>query len=234
MKRHSILSGLFVLLFLAACKNDTIVQNTDSGSFRGNVALVSAMGDTLSNYSGVTIRIEGTPFQATSNTVGDWEIDNVPAGIYNLLLSKPGFDTLLLPQYQFSGAGVSFVVSTAIQALPMDSLPFTITNTTQDSLPTYYLGLITILGGVAGPDSLMQDFLEVSSDSGFTSDGTMTPYLNSDTLVNASIGFNEPPNKSGTMVTVRSHLLARMPSARFTYFQQAASPYTVEHSIRLP
>ena len=238
MKLKLTLSLLAGLTIFGGCKNNTIVENNDVGSFRGNVALVSAMGDTLSNYAGVTIAIEGTTLQATSSATGDWNIENVPAGIYNLLFTKPGFDTLIIPKVEFSGAGVSFMMSTAIQALPMDSLVFTLTNTTEDSITTpgseYYLGLLTMRGGVVGPDSLEQDFLTVSSDSGFTSDGTITPYLQNDTLVQAAIGYNEPPNKSGTMVTIQGHLLARAPKASFKYFQQATSPYTVTHSIRLP
>ncbi len=234
MRLSILLSVLLATALVGGCKNSTTVENSDTGMLRGNVALVSAMGDTLLNYAGAMVRIEGTTLQATSTTSGDWVMENVPAGIYDLLLTKPGFNTLLIPQYQFSGAGVGFVVSSAIQALPMDSLPFTLINATQDSTATYYLGLLTMRGSVSGPDSLIQDFLTVSSDSGFTSDGDISPYLDNDTLVNASIGFNEPPNRSGTIVTIRSHLLARMPKANFTYFQQAQSPYIVEHRIKLP
>ena len=234
MKIKFFLSILFGVAFLASCKNNTIVENTNVGSFRGNVALLNAEGDTLSNYSGATAHIEGTAFQATSNAAGDWEIDNVPAGIYNIMLTKPGFDTLIIPNYQFSGAGVSFVMSTAIQSLPLDSLVFTLINTTQDSTTGYYLGLLTIRGGVSGPDSLDQEFMDVSSDLGFTSDGTIQPYLINDTLVGAAIGYNEPPNKSGTVVTIQSHLVARPSKITFTYFQQATSPFTITRSIRLP
>ena len=150
------------------------------------------------------------------------------------MLTKPGFDTLIIPQYQFSGAGVSFVMSTAIQALPLDSLVFTLTNATQDSTSNYYLGLLTIHGGVSGPDSLEQEFMEVSSDSAFTSDGSIQPYLFNDTLVGAAIGYNEPPNKSGTVVTIRSYLWAQPSKAAFTYFQRALSPYSIMRSFKLP
>jgi len=231
-------STLLAIAFFGGCKNSTVIENSDVGSFHGNVALLTAEGDTLSNYAGVTARIEGTAFQATSNAVGDWEIDNVPAGIYNIILTKPGFDTLIITQYQFSGAGVSFLVSSAIQALPLDSLVFTITNTTEssDTDSYYYLGLLTIRGGVSGPDSLDQDFLSVSSDSGFTSDGTIQPYLSNDTIADGAIGYNEPPNKSGTIVTIASHLVARPPKAHliYTYFQRAISPYTVVRRFKLP
>lgn len=234
MKIQITLSILLALALLGSCKNNTIVENSDVGSFRGNVALVNAMGDTLSNHAGAIVQIEGTSFQATSNARGDWEIDNVPAGIYNIMLTKPGFDTLIIPQYQFSGAGISFLMSSAIQAFPLDSLVFTLTNATQDSTSSYYLGLLTIRGGVSGPDSLEQEFMEVSSDSGFTSDGTIQPYLMNDTLVGAAIGYNEPPNKSGTVVTIRSYLWAQPSKAAFTYFQRALSPYSIMRNFKLP
>ena len=237
MKIQASIFILFAIAIIGGCKSTTVVENY-TGTLRGNVALVDANGDTLLNYAGATAQIQGTSYQATSNAAGDWQVDNIPAGIYNILLTKPGFDTLIIPKYQYSGAGVSFIVSTAIQVLPLDSLVFTLTNTTEeyrhDSNGVYYLGLLNMRGSVSGPGSLLQDILEVSSDSGFTSDGTMTPYLFNDTLVGAAIGYNEPPNKSGTFITIRSHLLARQSKVVFSYFQQATSPYTVVRTFKLP
>ncbi len=71
MKIKLILPILFVLALFGACKSTTtVVGNSDTGTLKGNVALVNALGDTLPNYAGATIQIQGTSFQATSNTTG--------------------------------------------------------------------------------------------------------------------------------------------------------------------
>jgi hypothetical protein len=237
MKFHPILSAGLTLALLGACKSSTnVVDNTNSlGTFHGNIALVNAAGDTLSNYSGVTIQIQGTQFQATSNARGDWEIDNIPAGIYSVMLTKQGFDTLIIPQYQFSGAGISYLLNTGIQALPMDSLVFTVTNTTEDSSASGYLGLLSMTGGVSGLDSLIL-VQGLMAASGGISQGPEVILTNGQisNLNNGAIGYNEPPVVSGSVVTLRGYLYANAPHRSFTNFQQATSPFIVVRQIKLP
>jgi hypothetical protein len=237
MKIDRICPLLLALILLGACKNTTTVVESETGTLQGNVALVTALGDTLPNYAGVTIKIQGTSFEATSNATGGWEMDNVPAGIYNVLLSKPGFDTLTIPQYEFSGAGTSYLVNTGIQALPMDSLVFTVTNTTEDSTASNYLGLLSMSGYVSGPDSavLVQGAI-VASGGISQAPGVVLTNGKISNLTNGAIGYNEPPVVSGSVVTLRSYVSANLSIAteRFTYFQQATSPFIVVRTIKLP
>ncbi len=249
MKIKPFLSGILALVLLGACKSSTTVVENDLGTFHGNVALVNASGDTLTNYSGATIQIQGTQFQATSAANGDWQIDNVPAGIYNILLTKPGFDTLVIPQYQFSGAGTSFFESTAIQAIPMDSLAFTITNTGSkfsngfdshgDSIYGY-AGTLTMSGRVFGSDSLEEAHMDVTFGSVANPIMTQSPtcYIVNDSLPSNGmiINYQEPPVPSGTVVTVRSYLYAMPSKVAFKKFQQATTPYpyNVVRTITLP
>jgi hypothetical protein len=244
MKIKQTISILFALALVGGCRTTTTDVVNDLGSFRGNVALVSASGDTLSNYAGATVQIQGTQFQATSVANGDWEIDNVPAGIYNIIFTKQGFDTLVLPQFQFSGAGTTFLMSNAIQKIPMDSLAFTLNNTGSQVLTGYdgkgnpiydYEGSLAVEGYVSGPDTGIQECTVAYTYSAPFSNLSSQDfvYLINDTLppLEETIRYSEPPVTSGTVITVQTSLTAAQSTVTesFAHFQPASSPF---HSVR--
>jgi Carboxypeptidase regulatory-like domain len=123
MKIKPILFSIFALALLGACKDSTTIVENEVGILRGSVTLYDINGDSLSDRSGATILLQGTSFQTTSQTNGDFQLNNVPAGIYNVIVTKPGYDTDLTSSDQFSGAGTQFLESNVIQAIPSDSLP---------------------------------------------------------------------------------------------------------------
>ena len=206
-----------------------------AGVVRGNVALVSATGDTLSSYAGASVVLQGAGLHTTSSATGDWEIDNVPAGIYTILLTKPGFDSLVLPKFEFRGVGTSYFLSNGIQAYPMDSLVFSVTNTTEDSSSTGYLGLIGFTGGVSGPDSVALTHGVIAASGGISQSPGLT--IANGIITNGSrglIGYNEPPVQSGAVVTFRGYLYGNSPRIKIANFATAASPFTVIRTLNLP
>ena len=229
-------ASLFSIAILNGCKSTTIVDNL--GSLRGNVALVNPNADTLSNYSGAIASIQGTSFQATSNAAGDWQIDNVPAGIYNIVMTKPGFDTLVLPQVQFSGAGTSFLLSNAIQAVPQDSLDVTFNNTTIQSSGGVYEGELQIFGKLLGKDSLEQASYDITFGAGTDSATTTTQsfYVINGIPTGVTETYFEPKVASGSVVMVRSHLWARVSTTTmaFAHFQQAECASSLVRTYQLP
>jgi len=237
MKIKFVFLSLLAIAIIGGCKNSTVADN-DLGTLRGNLALVNVKGDTLSNYAGAMVQIEGTSFQATSNATGDWQIDNVPAGVYNLLLTKSGFDTLIIPQYQFSGAGTSFVINNAIQEVPMDSLVFSITNTIENTYgDTSYLGLLTMNGNLAGPDSLIQARFHIAFGADPNGSDINTYLANNQLIQGVSRGYTVPQDyKSGTVVTAWSFVWANIPKnyASYSHYQQSISPYSVKRTFILP
>ncbi|HEY3875471.1 MAG TPA: hypothetical protein VGM92_08330 [Candidatus Kapabacteria bacterium] len=135
---HRILPIFFALALFAACKSSTQIIENEVGIIRGSVQPYENC-QPLPNRSGATVSIQGTSLSTTSDTVGNWMISNVPAGIYNILITKPGFDTDLITQDQFSGAGTQFqegqqihletllpdsVLITSIQVTKMDSIRY--------------------------------------------------------------------------------------------------------------
>jgi hypothetical protein len=136
MKIHITLSLLIAATLASGCKSTTLTEDDDLGTFRGKVMLLGVNYLPLQQQEGASIAIEGTNFTTTSDGKGEWQISNVPAGIYNLIFSKAGFDTTIIIQ-EFSGAGTAFLESESIQMIPYDSIPFTASFTESDSVQHY-------------------------------------------------------------------------------------------------
>lgn len=151
---------LFLLLAAAlvgGCKNSTTVEDNDLGTLRGKVAFSDAICDPIANASGATIKIEGTGFSAVTDSSGQWEIDNVPAGIYNIIISKPGFDTNLIAEFEFNGAGTQFLENDALYASLMDSIVVSSVHlTNRDSIAERYKN-DTVLDSRGVLDSIIYD-----------------------------------------------------------------------------
>jgi hypothetical protein len=117
----------------------------------------------------------------------------------------------------------------------MDSLVYTVINTTEDSNVNEYEGLISMTGNASGPDSAyLSDGLMAASggiDQSVSATLTNGQITN---LVKGVIGYSEPPDTKGAIVTFRGYMYANNPIISFTNFQRATSPYIVERTLTLP
>jgi hypothetical protein len=258
MKKLSILFCLFILALTNSCKNTTIVENnyTTPNIIQGHVLLLGIDGDSLATQSGTTISIEGTSFQTTSDTSGNWRLNNVPAGIYNVSITKPGFDTVALQQIPFSGAGTLFVDNQHIQMIPFDSIPVLSVSisgydtTIESEKGRVYSGTLTF--GVSGPDSntlqyfewtILNSRLDSPAYSNINNIGgqsitvthgqpmtfTLQQYANSDY---PPYGFNW---KTGdTLYVVTKAYAGTTPSFLPPLLPVAFSPYTIIKKVLLP
>ncbi len=174
MKIKPILFSLLPLALLGACKSSTTVVQNDVGIIQGKVAL-SVNCNALSNDSGATVQIEETGFSATTNSLGDWTMNNVPAGIYNIIITKPGFDTDLIAQDEFSGAGTQFLENGSISStspLPDSVSILSILVTKRDSTTLVndstidtivYIYSVSMTFTMNGPDSAIS-FMQTLTD----------------------------------------------------------------------
>jgi hypothetical protein len=92
MKKSILL--LLIFTHLISCKsNDTITNSATvtTGDLVGTVELIDVHNNPLTNHSGVLVRIEGTTFSATSDSLGRWVIHDLPSKTYAITFSKPGF-----------------------------------------------------------------------------------------------------------------------------------------------
>jgi hypothetical protein len=80
-----------------------------SGDLIGRVgALMDEFGDLQEDRSGYLVTIEGSDPERTAltDTQGKFLIDKLEGGTYNLIFSKPGYQTLRVFSYQFTGGNV--------------------------------------------------------------------------------------------------------------------------------
>lgn len=95
---------------LAGCTNSADPPATPSGEkLTGTVQAFASSAPTPISPSGIEVSIQGTAYQATADTGGHFELDNVPAGVYNIIFSKPGFDSMVYPVHHLIGVGTDII-----------------------------------------------------------------------------------------------------------------------------
>lgn len=95
---------------LFGCTRNTLESDNATlqltGTLRGSVELHN-LNDSLSKHlEGVRIEIEGTNFSALTDTLGNWEIQNLPTRTYSISFSKISYSTWKNTAYSFLGGGV--------------------------------------------------------------------------------------------------------------------------------
>lgn len=90
-----------LLGLLTGCKKDTIQML--EGNIVGFVSLIDESGREMMDRSGVKIQIENTAYKAVTNQDGRFELKNVQAGTYNILIHKEGFGRCQQFSFQFVG-----------------------------------------------------------------------------------------------------------------------------------
>jgi hypothetical protein len=133
-----LLPVLLLVVLLGACTDSTnTVYVHDLGTYRGKVRQYGIDGNLTGDQTGTTVVILGTSFKAVTDTGGNFTIQNVPAGIYSLLVTKPGYDTAFMAGNQFSGSGTQFIMYPTIQRIPYDSVAILSAGLYPDSIFSY-------------------------------------------------------------------------------------------------
>ncbi len=109
--RYGGLLFVFFAVFIASCTNsvDPPAPTTTGEKLTGTVAAFGATSPTALSPVGIQVTIQGTTYQATADTGGHFEIDNIPAGVYNIIFSKPGFDSMVYPVHHLIGVGIDII-----------------------------------------------------------------------------------------------------------------------------
>ncbi len=246
MKIQRILPVFLVLALFSACKDSTTIVENEVGILRGSVIIYDVNGDSVSDRSGATISLQGTGFQATSQTNGDFQLNNVPAGIYNVIVTKPGYDTALTANYQFSGAGTQFLQSNIIQAIPSDSIPIVSVNISvkdsvqgQDTVGYEYS--INFSLDISGPDSNVMKWYEwdVARDSGTNAgliNGAKFDSINTKPIsisINSyTFGYDSYSWKPGDTLYIETRAACRSPFSNF--YPGTVSPIILTKKVVLP
>ena len=107
MKHLVILLMTLFMISVFSCKQSE--DDTLSGDLIGRVGdLMDEFGNLQQDRSGYLVIVDGSDPErsAITSANGKFVIDGLKAGTYNLIFSKPGFQTLEVFSYQFTGGNV--------------------------------------------------------------------------------------------------------------------------------
>jgi hypothetical protein len=158
-------------VLLLACAAGSCGDNpADSGSLKGTLTLVVALTDQdgarLADNSDVTATLDGTTRSATSDADGFLSFNDLPAGIYNITLTKPGFSTFKIFGAQFVGGGTAYIRDVFITEIPNFAIEqFRAAIDTSASFGSDY---VNVAGTISNPapesnDRLLRVFFDTSS-----------------------------------------------------------------------
>jgi hypothetical protein len=122
--------GLLFVLFamlIGSCSSpsDPPATTSTGEKLTGTVAAYSSASPASLSPSGIQISIQGTSYQTTADTGGHFEIDNIPAGVYNIVFWKPGFDSMIYPVHHIIGAGTDIINDAYLVQESTDSITMT-------------------------------------------------------------------------------------------------------------
>ena len=122
MKR--ILALIFVLSFLVlfSCKDDNLVSTLPTGTIVGFVYLNENTPYKVNDHSNISVVFENTNFATLTDSLGKWQMNNVPQGIYDIKFSKAEFCTFKKQGFQFVGDGTTSAGNVYLRKLPTFSV----------------------------------------------------------------------------------------------------------------
>ena len=117
---------VFALLFASCSSPSDPPATTSTGEkLTGTVVAFGSASPTSLSPSGIQISIQGTQYNAVADTGGHFEIDNIPAGVYNIIFWKPGYDSMIYPVHHIIGAGTDIINDAYLVQESTDSITMT-------------------------------------------------------------------------------------------------------------
>ena len=113
MKLNYLTLGLIVLVGFTSCSKDEdqTTEPITKANIKGSVNLYDE-GTTQIDNSGMTVKLEGTSFSATTDVQGDFTLSEVPFGSYTIAYEKTGFGIFKKFDLEHTNTGSSTVVET--------------------------------------------------------------------------------------------------------------------------
>ncbi|MFC2131304.1 carboxypeptidase regulatory-like domain-containing protein [Bacteroidota bacterium] len=98
----------FLLLFTficAACENadSPVIQEIKPGNITGELDIYGS-----DDNSGAFVSLKGTNIVTTTDYDGKWTLTDVEPGVYDIIFSKPGYDTTECYGFPFPGNGMAY------------------------------------------------------------------------------------------------------------------------------
>jgi hypothetical protein len=238
LSNFGLLVGLIVMgSWVASCSSNPSTPQSGSGTLSGTVIAYGVSGPTLVNPSGITVSLEGSAYKTTTDNAGNFSLGNIPAGVYNIIFSKVGFDSMMYPSHHLLGTGVDIIndaylieesndsiVIDKITVLGIDS------NSHIDTLPYS----ITVTGHLAGNDSpvLIQSQLFLDTLASSTPIASAADYPSAKNTFNLWMGGQGFYGnvRSGTVLYIKAVVVSNTTGlgngTYHEYFSQSTTPAT--------
>lgn len=115
-KLSSVLMVIVLFSFFVSCTET--VAPVLTGSISGFVELYEEDGSRINDKSGVRVSIEGRNNYAYTNNDGRYSLENVEAGIFNIVFEKEGFGLYKIIAREFVGGGETYLYNIGLTKLP--------------------------------------------------------------------------------------------------------------------
>ncbi len=132
-KLSSVLTVIVLFSFFVSCTET--VAPVLTGSISGFVNLYEEDGSQINDKSGVKVSIEGRNNYAYTNNDGRYNLENVKAGIFNIVFEKAGYGPHKIIAREFVGGGDAYLYSIALMVLPSFNVTSLIITKTTGSFP---------------------------------------------------------------------------------------------------
>ena len=103
---------LSLIAILCGCGGSSTSVNIQNGALTGVVSLGSEWTSSPLNFpnsAGVTVALDQTALSTTTDSTGFWKFDNVPAGNYDVTISKSGFGLIRVYGFTVEGPGTAYI-----------------------------------------------------------------------------------------------------------------------------
>jgi len=107
---------IVMFAFLVSCTET--VAPVLTGNISGFINLYEEDNTRINDRSGVKVYIEGRNNYAYTNKDGRYTIENVEAGIFNIVFAKEGFGLYKIIAREFVGGGDAYLYSIGLTKLP--------------------------------------------------------------------------------------------------------------------
>lgn len=160
-----VILAAFIIFMQAGCRT---AESPETGTLKGTVYLVDSTGYRMPTFDNTTVSIVGTSLTTTTDSLGHWELQDVPEGAATIIFSKPGFGTVKAFGFDVPAPGITYVHNQSLAhicsvwRLSADSISTGYT----DSIPTGYNGYVVVYGHPLNTSAIGRSaVLLISTDS---------------------------------------------------------------------
>lgn len=203
---------ILILLLFTGCEKSEVVQLDLQGTLKGLVYTLDEFGNQNNDNDNIVIQLDGSEplISAITNSAGRYEIKDIPAGTYNLIISKEGYGEYQIQGVQITGGDKPLYFNGSIiekSSTRIENLSLEIKN----SYEIYLKGNVYhnyVIDEYNFNKPSLRYFIHNAdnpSDSNFLQTGTVSFTTDSGSQLEFSIYFNMSLFPSGSKIYVRAY-----------------------------